>query len=111
MNLKGGGQANVALFNLEAIILSLVLDENLVHLDNIVEGYNIFTGNGSESDFFYGKIHTGDAWEPARKHFYGYDPSNMQLALVVFGDTSHLDLHGTLSTLPLTFTLTCFNKN
>jgi hypothetical protein len=43
VNLKGGGQANVAVFNLEAMILSLVLDENLMHPDNIAEGYDIFT--------------------------------------------------------------------
>ncbi len=44
VNLKGGGQANVAVFNLEAMILSLVLDENLIHPSNIAEGYDIFTG-------------------------------------------------------------------
>jgi hypothetical protein len=92
------------------MILSLVLDENLMHHNNIAEGYDIFTGKGSEPDDFYGEIHTGDAWEPARKHFCGDDPSNMPLALVVFGDKSHLNLHGTLSTLLLTFTLSCFNK-
>jgi hypothetical protein len=59
---------------------------------------------------FYGEIHTGDAWKPARKHFCGDAPSNMPLALVVFENKSHLDLHRTLSTLPLTFTLSCFNK-
>ncbi len=108
VNLKGGGQANVAVFNLEAMILSLVLDENLMHPNNIAEEYDIFTGKGSQPDDVYGEIHTGDAWEPARQHFCGDDPSNMPLALVIFGDKSHLDLHGTLSTLPLTFTLSCF---
>jgi hypothetical protein len=34
---------------------------------------------------------------------------NMPIALVVFGDKSHLDLHGSLSTLPIIFTLSCFN--
>jgi hypothetical protein len=99
-----------SIFNLEAMILSLVLDENLMHSNNIAEGYCIFTGKGSQPDDIYGKIHTGDAWEPARQHFCGDDPSNMSLALVIFGDKSHLDLHGTLSTLPLTFTLSCFNE-
>ncbi len=110
MNLKGGGQANVAVFNLDAMILSLVLDENLMHPNNIAEGYDIFTGKGSQPDDINGEIHTGDAWEPARQHFCGDDPRNMPLALVIFGDKSHLDLHGTLSTPPLTFTLSCFNE-
>ncbi len=69
VNLKGGGQANVAVFNLEVMSLSLVLDENLMHPDIIAEGYDIFTGKGSQPDDVYGEIHTGDAWEPGRQHF------------------------------------------
>ena len=34
----------------------------------------------------------------------------MPLGLVVFADKSHLDLHGSLSTLPIIFTLSCFNE-
>ena len=34
----------------------------------------------------------------------------MPLALVVFADKSHLDLHGSLLTLPIIFTLSCFNE-
>ena len=110
VKLKGGGQANVSIFNLEAMILSLVLDDNLMHSDNIAEGYDIFTGKGGQPDDVYGEIHTGDAWEPARQHFCGDDQSNIPLALIIFGDKSHLDLHGTLSTLPITFTISCFNE-
>jgi hypothetical protein len=61
VNLKGGGQSNVAIFNLEAMILSLVLDDNLMHSDNITEEYHIFTGKGGQPDDVYGEIHTGDA--------------------------------------------------
>jgi hypothetical protein len=35
---------------------------------------------------------------------------NMPLALVIFGDKSHLDLHGSLLTLPIIFPLSCFNQ-
>jgi hypothetical protein len=51
------------------MILSPVLDGNLMHSDNIAEGYDIFTGKGSQPDDVYGEIHTGDAWEPARQLF------------------------------------------
>jgi hypothetical protein len=54
----------------------------------------------------------GDAWEPARKRFCGdKNPMNIPIALVIFGDKSHLDLHGCLLTLPIIFTLTCFNQD
>ena len=78
--------------------------------DNIADGYDLFTGKVNGPDNHYGEIHTGDAWIPARNHFCGEHPNNMPLALVIFGDKSHLDLHGSLSTLPLTFTLSCFNE-
>ncbi len=35
----------------------------------------------------------------------------MPIALIVFGDKTHTDLHGTLAVTPLTFTLTRFNKS
>ena len=33
----------------------------------------------------------------------------MPLALIIFADKSHYDHHGTLSTTPIIFTLSCFN--
>ena len=35
----------------------------------------------------------------------------MPVALIVFGDKSHADLHGTLSLTPIIFTLTLFNQS
>ncbi len=80
---------------------------------NIAHGYDLFTGKceGNNTDDRYGEIHTGDAWEPARQQFRGNDnPINMPIALVIFADKSHLDLHISLSTLPIIFTLSCFNQ-
>ena len=34
----------------------------------------------------------------------------MPIGLVMFGDKSHLDLHGALATTPISFTLSIFNK-
>ena len=87
-----------------------MLDDRFMNPDNIADGYDLFTGKVNGPDNHYGEIHTGDAWIPARNHFCGEHPNNMPLALVIFGDKSHLDLHGSLSTLPLTFTLSCFNE-
>jgi hypothetical protein len=112
VDLTFGGQANVSIFDLETMIMSLLTDPTLMQPKNIAPGYDIFTGRSVGcQDGRYGKIHTGDAWEPARKHFCGNNhPMNMPIALVIFGDKSHLDLHGSLSTLPIIFTLTCFNQ-
>ena len=110
VNLSSGGVASVAVYDLETMIMSLLTDERLMNPENIASGYDLFTGK-SEGDVHYlGEIHTGSAWEPARQRFCGDDPRNMPLGLVLFADKSHLDLHGSLSTLPIIFTLSCFNE-
>jgi len=58
----------------------------------------------------YGEIHTGKAWDTALSHYCGNDDEFMPLALAVFGDKSHTDLHGSLSFTPLIFTLSLFNR-
>jgi hypothetical protein len=111
VNLTFGGQATMSVFDLETMIMSLLTDPTLMQPKNIAHGYYLFTGKceGNNADDCYGEIHTGDAWEPARQQFCGDDnPINMPLALVIFGDKSHLDLHGSLSTIPILFTLSCF---
>ncbi len=35
----------------------------------------------------------------------------MPVGIIVFGDKSHTDLHGTLSLTPIIFTLTLFNRS
>ncbi len=57
----------------------------------------------------YGKVHTGDAWLPARDR-YCQNKTDMPVGLIVFGDKSHTDLHGALSLTPIIFTLTLFNR-
>ena len=109
--LELGGYAVTPVFDLEAQIMSLLLDESLMHPDNLAEGYDIFTGKATGPCLHYGEIHTGDAWEPARKYFCGDNyPNNFPVALVVFADESHFDQKGTLKTMPMMFTLSLFNQ-
>jgi hypothetical protein len=92
--------------------MSLLTDSTLMHPKNISHGYEIFTGKsvGCQEDC-YDKIHTGDAWEAAHRCFCGDEDSmNMPIALVILGDKSRLDLHGSLSKLPIIFTLLYFNQ-
>jgi hypothetical protein len=107
---RDGSKNSVAVFSLEAMILSLLLDESIMHPDNIAEGYDLLTGKSTGPNDHYGEIYTGDAWEPAVHHYCGDDPLNMPIALVIFTDESHFDSKGTLKTLPIMFTLSLFNQ-
>jgi hypothetical protein len=92
--------------------MSLLLDKSIMHPDNITLGYDLLTGKPIGLNDKYGEIHTGDASEPAIQYFCrDYTPNhNIPLPLVIFGDESHLDLKGSLKTLPIMFTLSCFNQ-
>jgi hypothetical protein len=65
VKLSSGGVASVSVFDLEAMITSLLTNKRLMTEENFADGLNIFTGKpeGVINDF--GEIHTGDAWEPA----------------------------------------------
>ncbi len=106
-----GGNAIMAVFDVEAQILSLLIDESIMQRDNIADGYDIFTGKATGPNLNYREIHTVDAWEPIHKHFCGDDyPNNMPVALVMFGDESHFDTKGSLKVMPLMFTLSLFSQ-
>ena len=113
VRLSDNSIATVSTFDIEHMILSLLNDESLMSSENIAEGYDLHTGlvdDQSDSNQCYGEIHTGDAWKPALRHYCGQKGSHMPLSLVVFGDKTHTDLHGSLSVTPIIFTLTCFNR-
>ncbi len=99
VKLSSGGVASVAVFDLEAMIMSLLTNERLMSMENFADGLNVLTSKPEGVNNDLGEIHTGDAWEPACQRFCGDVPHNMPLALVIFADESHLDLHGSLSTL------------
>ncbi len=81
VSLATGGSATVVVFNLEAMIMSLLLDKSIRHPDIFALGYNLLTGKS-----ICPNDHTGDAWEPARKYFCrDYTPNqHMPHALVYF---------------------------
>ena len=106
--------ATVPVFDAKTMILSLLHDPSLMKQENLAEGYDIFTGeelDGYNCNNNYGEIHTGDAWKPALRRFCGDYGDYMPIALVLFGDKSHTDLHGLLSIEPVTFTLSMFNRS
>lgn len=105
--------ATVPTFDARSMILSLLHDPKLMRNENIAPGYNIFTGEeleGWECNDCYGEIHTGSTWKQAVSRYCGIHGKYMPLALVLFGDKSHTDLHGSLSVEPVSFTLSLFNQ-
>ena len=114
VTLSDGSKATISLFDIEYMILSLLTDESLMQDKNIAEGYNLFTGSAydnNQHNNHYGEIHTGDAWKPALNRFCGNEGTVMPIALIVFGDKTYTDLHGSLSVTPIIFTLTLFNSS
>ena len=102
----------VPVFDAKQMILSLLLDSSLMNKLNIVEGYNAWTGlvkGNILANDKYGEVHTGDAWLTARNR-YCQQENEMPVALIVFADKSHTDLHGAPSRMPIIFTLTLFNR-
>jgi hypothetical protein len=102
----------VRVFDTEEMIISLLTDPFLMTDSNFAKGYNVLTGEvnmNNPCNSNYGKVHTGDAWLPARNRYCTVTKQQtMPVTLIVFGDKSHTDLHGTLSLTPIIFTLTLF---
>ena len=113
VTLHDGSLATVPVFNIKAMILSILHDSTLMRPENFAEGLDVFTGNvdnNCEANNCYGEIHTGERWIPAKEQFCGTEGKYMPFGIIIFGDKSHTDLHGTLSVTPITFTASFFNK-
>ena len=109
-------RVTVPVFDAKSMILDLLTDQNLMNNANIAEGYDIFSGDvdpNNPSNQKYSEAHTGDEWLPARDRFCSSPDdthNDMPVALIIFGDKSHTDLHSALALTPIIFTLTLFNR-
>ncbi len=117
MLLHNGAEVTVPVFDAKSMILDLLTNPWFMNKGNLAAGYNVVTGNVDETDprnKCYGKVHTGDQWLPTRDRFCtSHDPmdNEMPIGLIIFGDKSHIDLHGALSLTPIIFTLTLFKRS
>jgi hypothetical protein len=106
VTLHDGKTVTVPVFDMKEMLVSILTD--------FAEGYNVLTGdvsNNNPCNQKYGEVHTGDAWLPARDRYCANpDRPTMPVGLIVFGDKSHTNLHGTLALTPIIFTLTLFNR-
>jgi hypothetical protein len=110
VSLHNNSYETVPVFDTKEMIISLLTDPLLMNDSNFAKGYNVRTGEvdmNNPCNLKYGKVHTGDAWLPARNRYCTVTKQQtMPIALIVFRDKSHTDLHGTLSLTPIIFTLT-----
>ena len=105
--------ATLPVFNMKSMILSILHNPKLMKPENFADRVNVFTGNVDCKDPHnkcYGEIHTGDVWLRANEQFCGKDGNHMPFGMVVFGDKSYTDLHGSLLVTPIMFTATVFNQ-
>ncbi len=112
--LHNEAEVTVPIFDVKSMVLDLLTNPFTMDKANIAEGYDMFTGDVDETHMAnkrYGEIHTGDDWLPARDRFCtrNNDTHNaMPVGLIIFGDKSHTNLHGSLALTPIIFTLTFF---
>jgi hypothetical protein len=103
----------VPVFDMKEMLTSLLTDQTIMVDKNFADGYDVLTGDvdvNNPSNDKHGEVNTGDAWIPTRDR-YCSNPQGptMPVGLIVFGNKSHIDLHGTLSLTSIIFTLTLFN--
>ncbi len=103
----------VPVFDMKEMLIRILTDKTLMSNTNFAKSYNVLTGdvdNNNPCNQKYGEVQTGDAWLPARDR-YCTNPNcpTMPVGLIVCGDKSHTNLHGTLALTPIIFTLTLFN--
>jgi hypothetical protein len=115
VKLHNKSAATVSVFDTKAVILDILNNPTCMRESNFADGYDVLTGSVDQNhpaNQRYDEVHTGDAWMPARNQYCPQNDSNnnMPVALIVFGDKSHTDLHGALSLTPVIFTLTMSNR-
>ena len=86
--MEDDSKATVSLFDIEFMILWLLIDDSLMKDENLARGYDIFIGDVDHdhpNNHNYGEIYTCDAQEGARSRFCGSNGQHIPLALIVFG--------------------------
>ncbi len=114
VRLHDGTIVTVPVSSMKEMLTSLLTDQTIMVDTNFADGYDVLTGDvddNNPSNDKYREVDTGDVWIPARDR-YCSNPQGptMPVGLIVFENTSHTNLHGTLSLTPIIFTLTLFNQ-
>ena len=62
VDLIDGTKTKVSVFDIEQAIVSMLSNPDLMKLENLVTGLDIFTGEEIGQSDAYSEIHTGKAW-------------------------------------------------
>ncbi len=110
--LSDSATVTVPVFDVKAVILSMLHDPQRMQSCNFAPGYDIFTGVPTDTQYSYlDEIHTGSVWQSARDFYCGTNNDNFPLGLLCFYDKTHTDLFGSLSCAPFIITFSFFNEN
>lgn len=111
VTLSDSSVVTVPVFNVKAVILSILHDHNRMNPSNFAPGYDIFTGTSTDPNHHHlNEIHTGMLWNTARNFYCQGTINAFPLALVCFYDKTHTDLYGSLSCAPFVMTFSFFNE-
>ena len=100
----------VPIFDVKAVILSILHDTKRMQTKHFAHGYDLFSGKPTSSTTTMHEIHTGALWNTARNYYCRDTMNAFPLALVCFYDKTHTDLHGALSCAPFVMTFSFFNE-
>jgi hypothetical protein len=101
----------VPVFDVKAVILSMLHDTRRMQSSNFASGYDVFTGKCTNEDNNYlNEIHTGELWDIVRDHYCHGCENAFPLALVCFYDKTHTNLHVSLSCAPFITTFSFWNE-
>lgn len=111
VSLSNSSIVTVPVFDVKAVILSILHDPNRMQPQHFAPGYDLFSGSATEVNNVLDEIHTGALWNNARDFYCQGNSNNFPLGLICFYDKTHTDVFGSLSCAPFIMTFSFFNES
>ena len=102
---SSGNKISVPVFDFTSMLLSLVHDHHCMRKENVIKDFDIFSGQATKDSDVYGDMHTGELYKKSLKQYVKPDSDEVGVPLYLFIDETQTDLHGSLSTAPIIFTV------
>ncbi len=111
ITISDGSVVTVPVFDVKAVLLSILHDPQRMTYENFAMNYDVFLGKPTQAVTHYNEIHTGNLWSTACDYYCSNDSDAFPLGLVCFYDKIHTDVFGALSCAPFIATFLFFNKH